>query len=84
MNNRITPEVILRKLSDRLRRKIVELEYLVYMDKQFEKWLQCEFVLAFRDTALPVIFNDNFTEITHNEDGKNVKGDVVPIFPLTA
>jgi len=53
MNNRITPEVIFKKFSARLRGKIEELEYLVYMDKQFEKWLQCELVLAFSDIALP-------------------------------
>jgi len=72
MNNRITPEVIFNKFSGRLRGKIEELEYLVYMDKQFEKWLQCELVLAFSDICLPVVFNDNYDEITCNNDNEKV------------
>ena len=40
----ITPEIILQKYSRRLRKKKEELEYLVCMNRQFEKWLQYELV----------------------------------------
>jgi len=37
-NETITPEIILQKYSKRLKKKKDELEYLVCMNRQFEKW----------------------------------------------
>lgn len=66
----ITPEIILQKFSKRLRKKSKELEYLVCMNRQFEKWLQYELVLAMCDVALPVAYDCDYNEISYQyEDG---------------
>ena len=91
MYTTITPEVIFHKFSDRLRQKTEELKYLAYMGKHFEKWLQCELVLAFKEIARPVVFDTEFKEITYDQEnvcditieysingkGKNLRSDVL-------
>lgn len=66
----ITPEIILQKFSKRLKKKISELEYLVCMNRQFEKWLQYELVLAMSKVALPVVYDRDHDEIFYQyKDG---------------
>jgi hypothetical protein len=66
----ITPEIILQKYSRRLRKKKEELEYLVCMNRQFEKWLQYELVLTMSKMALPVVYGSDYSEIRYQyEDG---------------
>jgi hypothetical protein len=65
----INPQDIVQKFSARLKGKQSELEYLLYMDKQFEKWLQYELVLAMSDDAIPVIYN---SDIEVKYEGENV------------
>jgi hypothetical protein len=59
----ITPEIILQKYSRHLRKKKEELEYLVCMNRQFEKWLQCELVLTMSKMAFPVVYDRDYSEI---------------------
>ena len=72
-NKIITPEVIFMKLLDRLTAKSDELEYIVCVDKHFEKWLQCELLLSFSDIALPVVYDKNFNEILYKDKGYSEK-----------
>ncbi len=66
----ITPEIILKKFSRYLKKKRDELEYLVCMNRQFEKWLHYELVLAIRNTTLPVVYDRNYNELHYqHEDG---------------
>jgi len=91
-NKKITPEVILQKLADRLKDKVDDLEYLFYLEKGFEKWLQCELVLSMSNIAGPVAYQKDGSEIKcpiegYNEricdlsiedkiDAKNLRADV--------
>ena len=68
-NRIITPEVILQKISDRIKNKTDELEYLICMERQFEKWLQCEIILSMSDIALPVLYDKSYEEIICKYDG---------------
>ena len=69
-NETITPEIILQKYSKRLKKKKDELEYLVCMNRQFEKWLEKELVLSMSDIALPVVYDNDYNEIRYQyEDG---------------
>lgn len=65
----ITPEIILQQFYKRLKKKKGELEYLVCMNRQFEKWLQYELVLAMSNIALPVVYNQNYNEILYQYEG---------------
>ena len=69
----ITPEIIFKKLSDRLTAKKSEVEYLTYMDKRFEKWLQYELALSLSDIAIPVVYDNNNNEITYEYQGSREK-----------
>ena len=64
-NRIITPEVILQKISDRIKNKTDELEYLICMERQFEKWIQCELVLSMSDIAIPVLYDNDYEEIKY-------------------
>jgi len=61
--DKITPKNILDRFSDRLikktKDKTKDIEYLICMNKGFEKWLQCELVLAFTQESnfYPVIYD---------------------------
>ncbi len=68
MNRIISPEVILQKICDRLKTKIGDLEYLFYLDKGFEKWLQYELVLSMSDLLVPVVYDREFNEIKLNRE----------------
>jgi hypothetical protein len=66
----ITPEIILQKFHKHLKKKKDELEYLVCMNRQFEKWLQYELVLAMSKIALPVVYDRDYNEILYQyEEG---------------
>ncbi|MEW6054338.1 MAG: hypothetical protein AB1552_11215 [Nitrospirota bacterium] len=66
----ITPEFILQKFHKRLKKKTDEVEYLVCMNRQFEKWLENELVLSMSDVALPVAYNSQYNEFRYqHEDG---------------
>lgn len=72
MDEIITPEIIVKKFANRLKNNIEELEYLVYMDKKFEKWLQYELVLAMSDVFRPVVYDEKFNELKDDETGEKI------------
>ncbi len=74
MGTKITPEFILERFSGRLRGKSAELEFLFYLDKGFEKWLQYELVLSMREVTIPVVYDSSDKEIKKSySDGTDEK-----------
>lgn len=68
----ITPQKILEDFSNRLKSKNKDLEFLACMNKQFEKWFQCELVLTFDKKTLPAIYDDNYDEIKTEKYGEQI------------
>jgi len=82
-NKVISPEVILMKLADRLRDKIDDLEFLIYSNNQFEKWLQCELALSMSGILCPVVFkfNESWEEVK-DKDSEEKLFDIALEYPI--
>lgn len=76
---KITTEAILNKMAERLKAKIDDLDYLLCSNRQIEKWLQYELVLAMSENFIPVIYDKYDNEIRY--DGEQVC-DISTEYPM--
>lgn len=69
----ITPKVIFDHFAKRLQAKEEDLKYLTNTNRQFEKWLQCEFALSLANHVSPVAYDKKYNIIPQNDEDPDEK-----------
>jgi hypothetical protein len=66
--DKITPENIFDRFACRLKKKQEDLSYVIYAPGGYEKWLQWEMYLSFKDDLIPVVYDKNWKEMFNEYD----------------